>query len=466
MAGSYDSFLSELQPSADDRQSAITRALMMAAAAAFANNGQPMGSVLGQTLFSGMKGFDDSMGQSRKDRADKFNSRKQAYELQQLQQADEDKKSLAEAMRAAAASRAPAAPPAAPGTTQSMAFTPEVNAGLPAPAAPPAPSSARDQERRMLQATIDGLISKGAGHLVGPLQDRLAKMDPKYSSNVNYDQQGRAFVINETDGKPQYLGDVKARDEIVADNLGGTTQYRTKYDTKPLAAAPHTMTPGEVDASRRGNASLNLQREQFDRGRKQYDSERGGMVNLDTAAFTPATQGGAPLAPKMPEAQKKELMDIDKQVAQVRGAIDAAQKTPSAFGRVRGAATLGGAVSETVAGGMDSPPEREARAYVFNIVSSAIKERAGTAQSPSELARLRSFLPAEMDTAEQVANKLQGYEKYLLDSRGAVSQPISATPPERAQPAQAQAAPAAEPTATGPNGMKLVFRGGKWQPLR
>lgn len=138
---------------------------------------------------------------------------------------------------------------------------------------------------------------------------------------------------------------------------------------------------------------------------------------------------GKPIGPKVTEAAKKEMMTLDQEIASIKGAQDAAKKTQSAFGLKRGAATLAGAIPESIAGRMDSKDEKEARAYVFNVVSKAINERAGAAQSAQELARLRSFLPAETDDAAQIDAKLNGYTRYLTDRRNAVTSGGQSTAP-------------------------------------
>jgi hypothetical protein len=120
---------------------------------------------------------------------------------------------------------------------------------------------------------------------------------------------------------------------------------------------------------------------------------------------------------KVSEAQKKALLDIDQQLAVVSGALEAARGTPSAFGMTRGMATKAGDIPETIAGAMSLDQEQQARSYVFNVVSKVINERAGAAQSAQELARLRLFLPAEMDNAKQIENKLIGFQTYLSDLR-------------------------------------------------
>ena len=129
------------------------------------------------------------------------------------------------------------------------------------------------------------------------------------------------------------------------------------------------------------------------------------------------------LTPKLTEAQKKELSTIEAQEKTVQGALDAVKKTPTAFGMARGAATMSGSIPETIAGRFDSPAQREARSYVYNVVSKVINERAGAAQSAQELARLRSFLPAEMDSADQITSKLNAFQTYLKDQREGWAKP-------------------------------------------
>jgi hypothetical protein len=214
-----------------------------------------------------------------------------------------------------------------------------------------------------------------------------------------------------------------------------TERLKAKHDAATLAetARGHTLTAQTAtrgqdlsaatareghDVTRRGQNMVDARgRDTADRGDWQYDEARGLQVNKRTGEARPVTQGGAPIGVKQSEAQKKELMGLDQQEQTVSGALAAVEKTPSAFGFRRGAATMAGPVSESIAGRMDSTPEREARSYVFNVVSKVINERAGAAQSAQELARLRSFLPAEVDNADQIKDKLIGFKTYLSDMR-------------------------------------------------
>ena len=167
--------------------------------------------------------------------------------------------------------------------------------------------------------------------------------------------------------------------------------------------------------------------------RLQYDAERGAVIDLTSGVATPINSaGGEPLPQKMTEAQRKEILSINQQNSVIDGALRLVEATPSAFSFRRGAMTKAGEVGETVAGRFDSPQETEARSAVFNIVSKVINERAGAAQSAQELARLRSFLPADMDNAEQIKNKLTGFKKYLADlETGSRQSPNVASAPGR-----------------------------------
>ena len=138
------------------------------------------------------------------------------------------------------------------------------------------------------------------------------------------------------------------------------------------------------------------------------------LINTRTGTSTPILMNGQPIPPKLSAEQSKDIVSINQQKATIQGAIDAVKETPSAFSIGRGMAQslpLG----ETIAGRFDNPEQAQARAYVFNNVSSVIKERAGTAQSAQELSRINSFLPSKDDSGQQIINKLEGFKKFLAD---------------------------------------------------
>jgi len=196
--------------------------------------------------------------------------------------------------------------------------------------------------------------------------------------------------------------------------------------TQVSGGAAVNMSAAEKDRSAREWAGHKLSKERFEfdkqgvPGKPQWDSVSGQFVFAPTPE-APAGRAVKPegYTPKPPEHTRRELDTIDSQLGIVRGARAAAKESPSAFSFSRGAATLSGSVPESLAGRFDSEKERTTRSYVYNVVSSAINERAGAAQSAQELQRLRSFLPAETDNAKQVEDKLTAFEHYLLDKRKA-----------------------------------------------
>ena len=231
-------------------------------------------------------------------------------------------------------------------------------------------------------------------------------------------------------------------------------QVETPYQSNPLAAgfgapvqgvAPiqRMATPGEVMTDERtrseGAANRNVTlrgqnlsdaraREQLAAGGRQFDSERGVIVNTREGTASPVMVGGAPLGAKMSESAKKEVQGIDAQLNTVAAAIEAAKAAPDAFGVTRGLATMAGTLPETAANAMSSDKNIQARSFVFNIVSKVINERAGAAQSAQELSRLRSFLPAETDNAKVIESKLNGFQSYLAEQRKAYAQPARMDP--------------------------------------
>ena len=161
------------------------------------------------------------------------------------------------------------------------------------------------------------------------------------------------------------------------------------------------------------------------------------LVNTRTGQASPVMgAGGQAIAPKLTSEQSKDITSINQQYSTIDGALKAVKETPSAFSYSRGAAQNLPS-GESIAGRFDKPAEAQARAYVFNNVSAVIKERAGTAQSPSELQRINSFMPAVTDNAKQIENKLAGFKQYLGDlekgTRVNPNTPMQQNAPQAAQ---------------------------------
>lgn len=221
-----------------------------------------------------------------------------------------------------------------------------------------------------------------------------------------------------------------AKDQLFKDqtrNLGGTTDT---ISTDPVTgvvrtinSVKNTVSPDallrEAGDERRSLRSDARQRETNAVSLSkpfEVTGPDGGpvLVQQDKGGNLRQVQGYGP-KPAAPSASlQKELMSIGQQRSILNGALTAVQNTPSAFSFKRG---LGGKLpfGESVAGRMETPDETQARSYVFNNVSRIINERAGAAQSAQEIARLNTFLPADTDGAEQIKNKLNGFNQYLND---------------------------------------------------
>ena len=146
-----------------------------------------------------------------------------------------------------------------------------------------------------------------------------------------------------------------------------------------------------------------------------YESAEGPLlINTRSGTASPLLINGQAIAPKLTPEQSKDITGVNQQRATIDGAIADIKQNKSAFSFGRGLAQ-NAPYGESIAGRFERPEDTQTRAYVFNNVSSVIKERAGTAQSKQELTRLNAFLPATTDNADQIISKLEGFNKYLND---------------------------------------------------
>jgi hypothetical protein len=243
--------------------------------------------------------------------------------------------------------------------------------------------------------------------------------------------------------KPQKLGE---GENLVMPNMsGGEPVNLAAGDTKyhaPLQIDTGTMI--EIRDPRDPTKVIaRMPKSQMPQAGQVVETANGPMlVNTRTGQATPVMSGGQAIAPKLTADQTTNITSINQQYKTIDGAIKAVDATPDAFSFKRGSAQdfPGG---ETIAGRFDKPEEAQARAYVFNNVSSVIKERAGTAQTPGELQRINSFMPGPKDNAQQIKNKLEGFKTYLKDKEeGTRANPNI---PMQSQAPQAPQAPQIDP---------------------
>ena len=225
--------------------------------------------------------------------------------------------------------------------------------------------------------------------------------------------------------KPQYI----------TQDLGGSSRVSA---LPGLGGAPTTLSDTKktmtfADTIAQGRLGVEQQRLAQEATGVVYQEDANGNVialpsklkkgEVPMARVAVAPGGGfQPLQGKPSEAVGKEIMSLNQQKAIVNGALSAVKNTPTAFGLDRGM------MGETIGGKFyDTPAEAEARAYVYNVVSGVIKERAGTAQSASEKETLNRFLPGENDNAKQLEAKFTAFNKYLADKESGTTKKRSGT---------------------------------------
>jgi hypothetical protein len=208
--------------------------------------------------------------------------------------------------------------------------------------------------------------------------------------------------------KPQKLSE----GEVVTRLNPRTGQYETVAQGGERTRPPVSVGNYLVDAR---TGKVIFQAPEKPQAGQVVETPNGPMlVNTRTGQAQPIMADGKPLEPKLTSEQQKDILSINQQRATVQGALKDVQANKDAFSFGRG---LAQAVpyGESLAGRFETPAQTQTRAYVFNNVSAVIKERAGTAQSAQELQRINSFMPAVTDNADQIIEKLKGFEKYLDD---------------------------------------------------
>jgi hypothetical protein len=229
---------------------------------------------------------------------------------------------------------------------------------------------------------------------LGP-EETMFRLNPDGTKTEIAKGQGKAHVIGNSlivDGKEVYKGP----DKPVQIDTGTEIRFVEPLTGKVIYSTPkhHVFAPHAPQLLDTANGPM--------------------LVNPYTGNATPIMANGQTLTPKLNSEQTKDIVGINQQRSTIQGAIDAVKTNPKAFTFSRGLAQNLPA-GETIAGRFESPEATQARAYVFNNVSAVIKERAGTAQSASEMQRINSFMPSTKDTDKQIIAKLDGFNHYLND---------------------------------------------------
>jgi hypothetical protein len=227
-----------------------------------------------------------------------------------------------------------------------------------------------------------------------------------------------AGLLDAKDKLKSMLPDIRSQDTGGAITSIQNNPMMPGYGQPVQGMAPLAKTMTFADKTAQQRANIAAQQLALDRQSVVYQPNAEGGVTAFPAKLgageiprgrtaVAAGPGMQPFQAKPSETEGKEIMSINQQKSTVQGALDAVKNTPDAFGWTTGN------MPESVRSRLASSDENEARAFVFNVVSGVIKERAGTAQSVGEAATLARFLPAEGDNAKVIEDKLTGFQKYL-----------------------------------------------------
>jgi hypothetical protein len=192
------------------------------------------------------------------------------------------------------------------------------------------------------------------------------------------------------------------------------------------------LTPGEA-----AQQVQNANRLAFDRAR---------AVVEDQFKERELDQKGGDFLSKLSKAEQKDYRGLLATDKTIDAALERVGKHTTAFGFDKGAATsiggvTGGRMGSSIVSSRMTDDEIQARSFVYNIVSAAVKERAGTAQSAQELKVLDGFLPSSFDDSRVIKAKLNAFKQYINTKResyepadDAGSAPASAAGPAASAP--------------------------------
>jgi hypothetical protein len=164
---------------------------------------------------------------------------------------------------------------------------------------------------------------------------------------------------------------------------------------------------------------------------------QGGAAGTMSGAG--ATSGA--LMPPLPQHLQTEVSSINQQKSTINDALKTIQANKDAFGpKFAAPGILAGEFGTSRMNEKLTSPQVEARAKVFNIASSVIKERAGTAQSKQEQAIIMRFLPSPFDGEKAITDKFNAFNDYLTSKEKGITPVIGAVPAYRPSATQSPAA--------------------------
>jgi hypothetical protein len=195
-------------------------------------------------------------------------------------------------------------------------------------------------------------------------------------------------------------------------------------------------------------------------GYAEYNPNTRTLTPIGGAGGGAGAPGGA-LMPPLPQHLQTEVASINQQKSSINDALKTVEANKDAFGPKFAAPGLIAGEYGTSRMNEKLPSEQvQARAKVFNIASSVIKERAGTAQSKQEQEIIMRFLPSPYDGEKAIRDKLTAFNDYLTSKEQGINPVIGAVPAYKPEAITKPAATQANAPAVGTKQSGYVFLGG------
>lgn len=408
----------------EDRQSALTRALIMAGAAMTQPGQGGVLGALGRGGMMGMQAYDQTYDDIAKRRMQEEALRRSALEDKLKEISLKRQEALSGIFAQFSGGQDQPAAPARPSMMDAPSW-----AGSPAnPGSPNAAPSIRPQaqdpgsrQEALIRAlSLGGFQNEAKGQL-----EVFKGLEGEVYGEPQVDRNGRPFV--NTKRGPKYLegGQFVPRDKLVETDVGDKKVFRTEFDLTPRGEYRKGMSPDAQASNALGWANY-FKPELRDSGT--------GVV-----AVSPDGKGGVRSVPtditrkaeRLPSGDAEKILTLDELVAKATGAREGVKKNPGAIGP-ENALIPDFLLNAGKAANVDT------RARLAELSTFILNARSGAAVTEAEYKRLSPFLATPNDNPGSAKTKLDNLIKTMQEirnSRGSfyATQGYNVPPPQYGQ---------------------------------
>lgn len=384
----------------EDKQSALTRALIMAGAAMTQPGPGGFMASLGRGGMMGLNAYDNTFEEMNRRRLQEEALRRSALEDKLKEIALTKQQVVADIM---SGNYAPARPAGMAGPA--MGDAPDwkanpMNASSTA-AAPSVQAQARESmdPNAATKARIKALESAGLYPEASTLQEYLNKSMEEFSTTPFADQNGNMVVAGKRGGI-KYLNGIKARDKLVGREAGDRTVFTGEYDLTPRGELMKNMSPAERAANAVAWAN---------HFKPELRESGTGVV-----AVAPDGKGGVRVIPtdiprkaeKLQSGDAEKLLTLDEMISRAKWAKEGVTKNPDAVGPAN-------AITPAWVLNMGNAANVDTRARLSELSTYILNARSGAAVTEHEYKRLEPFLATANDNANSAKTKLNNLIKTM-----------------------------------------------------